>query len=137
MVSNLHVLKRGATPLVAFLEDNDFLVEQVTDSVLKATHFNELPVYVHFKNESLYFEVDLGSTKGIASQALFEKLLDVNTEILPVSVGINSAAPDDPRLVLVESRESSNLDENEVLSVFNALEIATDKIEQILAGFVG
>lgn len=137
MVSNLYVHKRGATPLVAFLEDNDFLVELVTDSVLKATRFSELPVFIHFKNESLYFEVDLGSTKGIASQSLFEKLLDANTEILPVSVGINSAAPDDPRLVLVESRESLNLDENEILSVFNALEIATDKVEQILAEYVG
>jgi hypothetical protein len=137
MVSNLHVHKRGVIPLVAFLEDNDFLVEEVTDSVLKAAHFNELPVFIHFKNDSLYFEVDLGSTKGLASQELYEKLLDVNTEILPVSVGINTAAPDDPHLVLIESRESSNLDENEILSVFNALEIATDKIEKILAEFVG
>ena len=137
MVSKLQVHKRGTTSLVTFLEDNDFLVEQITEAVIKATRFNELPVFINIKNDSLYFEVDLGSTAGVASAELYERLLDINTEILPVSVGINSAAPNDPRMVLVESREAQNLDENEIMSVFNALELATDKIEKILADFVG
>ena len=73
---------------------------------------------------------------GVASELLYFKLLDLNTEILPVSVGIDLTKEDDPRLVLVESREVSNLDENELLSVFNAFELACDRVETVLADFV-
>ncbi|MDJ0841679.1 MAG: hypothetical protein QNK37_34550 [Acidobacteriota bacterium] len=133
MVADIQIHRRGATSFVQFLEDNDFEVEQITDSVVRATRFDELPVFINFKGESLYFEVDLCSMSGLASHELFFDLLDANTEILPVSVGVNAADETDARLVLVESRETSNLDENEIMSVFNALELATDKIEAILA----
>ena len=66
---------------------------------------------------------------------LYFKLLDVNTEILPVSVGINTTNGDN-RLVLVESREYEHLDDNEILSVFDAFELAVDKIEALLTEFV-
>ena len=78
------------------------------------------------------FEIYLIFGNRSQSKDFYFKLLDLNTEILPVSLGINSANPDDPRLVLVESREISNLDENEVLSVFDSLELATDKVEELL-----
>ena len=131
MVTSIQVHKRGGVPLLQFLEDNDFDVAQITDSVASATRDNELPVLINHKDENIFFEVDIGSAAEVGSQDLFFKLLDANTEILPVSVGINTSG-DDPRLVLVESREAENLDENELLSVINALELATDKVEAIL-----
>jgi len=60
----------------------------------------------------------------------------LNTEILPVSIGIDTTDESDPRLVLVESRECVNMDRSELLSVFDALEIAVDKIEGLLSEFV-
>jgi hypothetical protein len=60
----------------------------------------------------------------------------LNTEILPVSIGINSTNASDPRLVLVESRETENLDDNEMLNVFTALEIAVDKVEGVLKEYL-
>jgi len=128
MDANLMVHKREAVPFAQFLEDADFEVTQVTENVLQATRLNEQPVYINHKHGSLYFEVDLGGIDGIDTKDLLFALLDLNTEILPVSVGIDSSHADDPRLVLVESREADNLDENELLAVISALEIGVEKV---------
>jgi hypothetical protein len=133
MLAELNIHRRGATSLMSFLEANDFVCEPITEHVFKITRDDELPVFVHSNGDNLYFEVDLGSTKQLSGSGLYEKLLDLNTEILPVSVGINSSNQENPSLVLVESRESSNLDENEFLSVINALELATDKVASVIA----
>lgn len=136
MLENVMIRKPVGTSLFALLEERDFSVDQVTDNVYKVSRFEELPVYIHVENDNLYFMVDLGNMASFASEGLYFKLLDLNTEILPVSVGIDTTDASDPRLVLVESRETQNLDENEVLSVFNTLELATDKIEEVLAEYV-
>jgi len=136
MLENVMIRKPMGTSLFALLEEHDFVVEQVTDSVFRVSRFEELSVFVHVEGENLYFMVDLGNVSSFASMELYFKLLDLNTEILPVSVGFDSTDASDPRLVLVESRETQNLDENEVLSVFNTLELATDKVEKVLAEYV-
>ena len=48
-----------------------------------------------------------------------------------MSFGINNTNPEDPHLVLVESRETEDLDAHELLSVFDALELAVDRAEAI------
>ena len=84
----------------------------------------------------LYFEIDLGNVSSFATEKLYHDLLDLNTEILPVAFGLNRANPDDPRLVLVESREAENLDSNELLCVFTSLELAVDRAETMLAEYL-
>ena len=119
-----------------FLNDNEFFVEKASESILKVNRSHEQPVYLNRQDNTIYFSVDLGSIKGLGSENLYFKLLDLNTEILPVSIGIDTTEESDPRLVLVESRECVNMDQNELLSVFDALEIAVDKIEGLLSEFV-
>jgi hypothetical protein len=133
MFESVRIHAESEKPLVEFLQDNDFFVEEVTDRVLKANRSGELPVFLNADESSIYFEVDLGDVSTVASQDLYHKLLDLNTEILPVSIGINSTNPKDPRLVLIESRETVNLDENEILAVFDAMELAVDKVEALLS----
>lgn len=112
---------------------HDIQVEELDNDIIVATRETELPVFIKKGDKDIYFEVDLGNVASIASQDLYFKLLDLNTEILPVSFGINNSNPDDPRLVLVESRETVDLCEEEVLSVFDALELATDRAETLLS----
>ena len=119
-----------------FLNDNDFFVEKASENILKVNRSHEQPVYLNRQDNTIYFSVDLGSIKGLGSEGFYFKLLDLNTEILPVSIGIDTTEKTDPRLVLVESRECINIDRNELLSVFDALEIAVDKIEGLLSEFV-
>ncbi len=136
MLEEIKITTQTSASLVEFLEERGFVVEKLTKTVHKVQRDDELPVFIQSNDGSLYFEVDLGNVSGFASQDLYFKFLDLNTEILPVSVGIDCSNPDDPRLVLVESREAVNLDDNELMSVFNAFEIATDKVETILAQYV-
>jgi len=111
---------------------NDIQVEELDNDIIVATRETELPVYIKKGEKDIYFEVDLGNISSIASEELYFKLLDLNTEILPVSLGVNNTNPEDPRLVLVESRETGDLCADEVLSVFDALELATDRAEELL-----
>lgn len=136
MVDSLKVYKRSELSFREFLEENDYDVEQATDKVMKVERPEEIAVLIHQDNGHLYFEVDLGSIEGLTQQELLLALLDLNTEILPVSVGVDTTSHTDPRLVLVESREADNLDENELLSVLSALEIATDKVAKVLADYL-
>ncbi len=122
--------------LATFLKLNGFEVETLDNNLYRVERDGELPVFLNLADGKLYFEIDLGNVSAIANEQLYHDLLDLNTEIQPVAFGINRANPDDPRLVLVESREAENLDSNELLSVFTALELAVDRAESLLGDYL-
>ena len=121
---------------ISFLNASGFTVEDLGNDIYSVQRDEELPVFLKVDDEVIYFEADLGNVSSIASQELYFKLLDMNTEILPVSLGINNSNPEDPRLVLVESRETGSLNDHEILSVFDAMELAVDKLSPVLASYV-
>ena len=136
-MNNVLVATRRSEELVPFLELNGFAVETVNDTLYKVTRDGELPVFVSASDKNMYFEVDLGNISEFASEKLYFKLLDLNTEVLPVSFAINNSNPQDPRLVLVESRETIDLSDQELLAVFDALELALDRAEVVLSEYMG
>lgn len=135
-MSNVLIATRKTEEFVPFLELNGFSVENVGGAIYKVQRDEELPVYVSVSDNDIYFEVDLGNVGGFADKEFYFKLLDLNTEVLPISFGINNSNPDDPHLVLVESRETGDLSDQELLAVFDALELATDKAELVLNEYV-
>ena len=122
--------------LTTFLKLNGFEVEEIGENLYRVERDGELPVFINVDSGQLYFEIDLGNISSVANEKLYHDLLDLNTEIQPVAFGLNRANPDDPRLVLVESREAENLDSNELLSVFTALELAVDRAETLLGAYL-
>jgi uncharacterized protein YjfI (DUF2170 family) len=135
-MSNVLIATRRDADFVTFLQMNHYLVEELENSIYKITREGELPVFVSISENQIYFEVDLGNVSTFSDKDFYFKLLDMNTEILPVSFAINNANPDDPRLVLVESREVGDLNDNELLAVFDALELATDRAEVMLKAYM-
>ena len=130
----IHIEK--SEELTQFLSMHDFVVEEIDDNVYRIQREDELSVYVSISETNMYFEVDLGNVSAYASTEFYFKLLDLNTEILPVSFGFNNTNPDDPRLVLVESRESGYLNDHELLGVFDALELAADRASELLTEII-
>lgn len=135
-MSNLTIASRRETDFVSFLELNDYSVENINENIYRVSRAGEIAVYVSVNDGNMYFELDLGNVSAFADKELYFKLLDLNTEILPVSFAINNSHPDDPRLVLVESRETGDLSDQELLAVFDALELAVDKAEALLNEYV-
>lgn len=135
-MNNVLVATRKKEELVPFLELSGFMVEPVSETIHKVTRDGELPVFVSVTDKNMYFEVDLGNVSEFANEELYFKLLDLNTEVLPVSFGINNTNPQDPRLVLIESRETDDLSDQELLAVFDALELATDRAEALLSEYM-
>jgi hypothetical protein len=121
---------------VPFLEMHDFSVEDLGNGIYKVTRDGELPVFLRVGDGQIYFEVDLGNVSSVASEDLYFKLLDLNTEILPVSVGFDTSNAEDPRLVLVERRETGDLCDQELLCVFDALELAADRTSDLLSSYL-
>lgn len=132
-MSNIIIKIEKKEEFSRFLSLNGFDVEDLEHGIFRVSREDELPVFAKVDDKNIYFEVDLGNISEIASKELYFKLLDLNTEILPVSFGINNTNAEDPRLVLVESRETGDLNDDELLSVFDALELAVDKAEALLA----
>jgi len=130
MIPQIKLQRTEALP--HFLELNGFEVDDLGNDVLRVQREEELPVFLKITDTQIYYEVDLGNISEIVTEELLLKLLDLNTEILPVSLGLDTTNPDDPRLVLVESRETNDMNDNELLSVFDALELAVDRTEELL-----
>lgn len=120
-----------ATPLKELLQQHNYGCVAVTENVFRITK-QDFEVYIHQGEHSLYFEASVGEANAIKSLELYEDLLDLNTEVLPVSIGLDKSDPKNPRLVVVESREIANLDEDELLSVLQAVEITLAKVEVLL-----
>lgn len=132
-MKNILIKLQRDEELARFLESNGFTVEELSDKVLRVQREDELPVFLKVDEKQIYFEVDLGNIDAIISQELLLSLLALNTEILPVSTGLDTSNPEDRRLVLVESRETGDLSDQELLAVFDALELAVDRVTEILA----
>ena len=135
-VNNITVNTTKTDTFIDFLQIHGFEVEALEDNIYRVVREDELPVFLMVGEEAIYFEVDLGNISELVDKDFFFKLLDANTEILPVSFGINNTNPEDPRLVLAESRVTGDLSDGEVLSVFDALELAAEKAEQILQPYL-
>ena len=118
--------------LSRFLQLHNFHVEDLGENVLRVEREDELPVFLKVDDAQIYFEVDLGNVDEIASLDFYATLLDLNTEVLPVSFGLDTSNKEDVRLVLVESRETGDLCDDEILSVFDALELAVDRAQEVL-----
>lgn len=135
-MKKIEVRSINLTDLVDFLENRDYIVDEVSDSLLSANKSGEMTIYISMIDDIMYFYIDLGNVTDIANKELYFKILDLNTEILPVSIGIDTTNEKNHRLVIVESREIDNLDDNELLYIFNAMEIATDKVAMLLAEYL-
>lgn len=135
-MKNIIVRTTENVNLVDFLFEHDYAVEEVSEVVFQVKKSGEIPVFVSVEGLNMYFEMDLGNIDEIADKDLYFKLLDLNSEILPVSIALNSTNKDDIRLVIVESREIQNIDDNEILSVLSSLELAADKIEILLEDYL-
>ena len=118
--------------LSRFLQLHNFHVEDLGENVLRVEREDELPVFLKVDDDQIYFEVDLGNVDEIASLDFYATLLDLNTEVLPVSFGLDTSNQDDVRLVLVESRETGDLCDDEILAVFDALELAVDRAQEVM-----
>lgn len=133
----VNIKQYSCLDLKELLMYQNFQVEDLSSDVLKVARMDEQPIYISYRENNLYFQVDLGSLNEVNSHQLLTDLLDTNTEIIPISFGIDSTEASNPRLVLVASLLTVDLSDEEVLMVIDAMELATDRAEQVLSKYIG
>lgn len=131
MIENIKIRNVKFVELKEFLQTHDYNMQKLSGDVVVISR-EELEVFVKVNEDSLFFEIEIGDISQEKTVELYEDLLDLNTEILPVSLGIDKSSTKHSRLVLVESREFANLDDNELLSVLRSMDIALAKTKVIL-----
>ena len=137
MSTVINVAIRKSQEFEEFLELNGFSVENLGEENFSVIRDEELAVIVNVTEGVMRFQVDICSTSTLDSKEMYFKFLDLNTEILPVSFGVDSTDAKDPRLVLIESRLTADLSSDELLGVFDSLELATDRAEEVLTEGLG
>lgn len=137
MSTEITIATRKSEEFEEFLELRGFAVENLGEENFSVVRDGELAVMVNVTDGVMRFQVNICSTSTIDTKELYFKFLDLNTEILPVSFGVDSTDADDPHLVLTESRLTSDLNSDELLGVFDSLELATDRAEEVLKNALG
>lgn len=134
---NVFIKKTEFKKLEEVLIEKGFSIKEEKGVLfLQLSDFNTYIVIVENKG-SLYFELDLiGINKIDEKIDFYKELLYLNTEILPISLGINSLEGTSNRLVLVESLSTENLDENEVLEVLDTIEINLPRILKLIDKYI-
>lgn len=129
----LKIRKVEEKNLEEVLLENGYLVEKKEEIYfVKFKEFDAKAVMLE-EGATLFVQVDLVGVNDLHNDvALYKKLLDLNTEILPVSIAIDSTDEKNQRLVINESLEIENLDENELLKVFDTIDMSFGKIFNLL-----
>ncbi len=118
-----------------FLESHDYLVHEVKPNIYKISR-DQIDVFLIVEEKNIFFELEVGDLAEIEGLEIYQEILNLNTEVLPVSFGLDTKTNNSKRLLILESRERENLDENEILSVFESIEIALFKIQKLLTKYI-
>lgn len=130
--------------LIEFLEDQEYQVTEagaeggLTVYAVRRSE-EEQPVFMWRTDGLLAFRAVLGAEDNIPEgrrSAFYRKVLDVNTEIKPLAVGLDTES--DPAILVVEAALTyTNLDAGEVLSVLNAFDVHLETVvDPILEKFL-
>ncbi|MCD6334434.1 MAG: YbjN domain-containing protein [Candidatus Latescibacteria bacterium] len=121
--------------LIEFLGDQEYEVTEagaeggLTVYAVRRSE-EEQPVFMWRTDGLLAFRAVLGADDNIPEEkrsAFYRKALDVNTEIKPLAVGLDTES--DPAIFVVEAALTyTNLDASEVLSLLNAFDVHLETV---------
>ena len=120
--------------ITVFLDEQGYSVT-VEDDIFIIQDEDELNIFAVVDDTQIEFIVDLCSVDDLDTSKLEEiygKILDQNTEILPTCFGIDSSDADDPRIVLVNSLATENMDANELLLALDSLAVNVVTAHELL-----
>ncbi len=129
-IESCYVKETTTRTLKECLIEYNYEVKELSPTILWVKK-DSGPIFIEIGETQLYFQKDFGSLNKIGSEDLWFKLLDLNTNIVPVAVGIDTTGGD-PRLVLIDSIEAGTLDLQELLGLLDSLEYAEEQVEILL-----
>jgi len=84
----------------------------------------------------LYFQLDILGVEDLEDDVkLYKELLNLNYEIVPLSVAIDKTEEENQILILNTALEGENLDENELIKTIHNFEDSVEKIILLLKSY--
>ena len=127
------------TTITEFLEQEGYEVEEQQDGeVLVVTDEDGFTIFAVVTDMQIEFMVDTCGESDLKPDKLldaYRMILDQNTEILPTCYGIDTADPENSRIVLVDSLALENLDVNELQLSLSSLAQNTIHAVEILSPY--
>jgi hypothetical protein len=128
------VRQHNAKNIKDLLIENSYLVEEQEEGFLWITLSDyDAQIAVVEQEQSIFFQMDIIGINELKEEVeLYKTLLDLNTEILPISLAIDSTNEENKRLILTESLETENLDENELLKIVETFELSLPAVFKVI-----
>ena len=120
--------------ITVFLDEQGYSIS-TEDDILIIQDEDGLNMFAVVDDTQIEFMIDLCSVNDLDTSKLEEiygKILDQNTEILPTCFGVDSSDADDPRIVLVDSLATENMDANELLLALDSLAVNVVTAHELL-----
>jgi hypothetical protein len=83
--------------------------------------------------DSIHFQAEAGQVPTALARHIYRELLALNTQILPLSIGLDRGSRDTHRLLILESRDRSILGREELGVVLRAYQSAVDAAKALIA----
>ena len=124
--------------ITVFLDEQGYSVS-TEDDILIVQDEDELNMFAVVDDTQIEFMIDLCSVNDLDTlklEEIYGKILDQNTEILPTCFGVDSSDADDPRIVLVDSLATENMDANELLLALDSLAVNVVTAHELLRPYL-
>ncbi len=115
-----------------FLESMGYAVEEVERTLFRINRENKTPTYFRILEDRFYVQARVGNVNHELNGKFYEELLDLNTKILPVSIGIDRSQSGENVLMVIESREGSSLTKNELGTILRSLDHGCAEAKSLL-----
>lgn len=137
-MENVSVRRIENVKLEEILLENGYLLQKEGDVyTVELKDASSSKAIMILEEQILFVQLDIIGTNFVnESMDFYKKLLDLNTEILPVSLALDTTDPDNERIVINESLDITNLDENELLNVFEAIELSLKRVFNLIKEYI-
>lgn len=116
-----------------FLYKRSYEVEKINSNYYFKLKNTDFIVKLHEEDGTLFISTDIEKMKNLLdSKELYKELLKINSQILPISVAIDFSLENEEKLIVNDSLETINLDENEIVKVLDTFEKEIENIKSII-----
>lgn len=119
--------------LLTWLGEEGWQVTPLPAGMLDLTDERGTRLTLALTEDSIHFQAEAGQVPTALARHIYRELLALNTQILPLSIGLDRGSRDTHRLLILESRDRSILGREELGVVLRAYQSAVDAAKALIA----
>ncbi|MBI1292687.1 AAA domain-containing protein [bacterium] len=128
--------RRGAfasdAELHAWLSEEGWGIGELGGGRLELYDNSDTRLVISMMPEALYFQSEAGQVPPAVARHIYRELLALNTQILPLSIGLDRGSAEMHRLLVLESRDRSIMSREELSTILRAFHSAVQATRSLV-----